>query len=82
VPLPGVFNWYYLQCVIHTFGTPQYKNLPGISSPVHPFKTADNESDEIYTDNDETELPYPSYRLDRFLGEQGKRQTVLNGIKR
>jgi hypothetical protein len=27
LPLPGVFNWHYLQCVIHRFNTQQYKGF-------------------------------------------------------
>jgi hypothetical protein len=79
LPPEGVFDWHYLQCVVRAFGTPQYQNFPNINFFVHPFKTAhdDDDSDDEYTDNDEAELPYPSYRFDRYLEEQGRRQMAL-----
>lgn len=77
LPPPGVFNWHYLQCVIKVFGTPQYKNFPDIKYFVYPFKTADDISDDEYEDNDEIDPPYPPYRFDRYLAEQGRRQMVL-----
>ncbi|KIM41748.1 hypothetical protein M413DRAFT_27333 [Hebeloma cylindrosporum] len=77
LPPPGVFNWHYLQCVIGVFGTAQYKDFPDIKYFVYPFKTADEISEDEYEDNDETEPPYPSYRFDRYLAEQGRRQMAL-----
>jgi hypothetical protein len=77
VPSPGVFNWHYLQCVIRAFGTAEYKNFTDIKFFIYPFKTADDESDEIYTDNDDLEPPYPSYPFDRFLAERGRQQMAL-----
>ena len=63
------------------FGTPQYKNFPDIKYFVYPFKTAaDISSDEYeFEDNDDSEIdpPYPSFRFDRYLAEQGRRQMVL-----
>lgn len=59
------------------YGTPQYKNFPDIKYFVYPFKTADDISDDEYEDNDEIDPPYPSYRFDRYLAEQGRRQMVL-----
>jgi hypothetical protein len=65
--------------VIRAFGTPQYLNFPNITCFAHPFKTADDDdnSDDEYTDNDETEPLNPLYRFDRYLEEQGKRQMAL-----
>jgi hypothetical protein len=43
---------------------------------VHPFKT-DSDSDSSdgqYTDIDESDPPWPSYHLDKFLMEQGEKQ--------
>jgi len=77
LPPPGAFNWHYLQCVIEVFGTPEYKNFPDIKYFVYPFKTAADISDDEYEDNDEIDPPYPSYRFDRYLAEQGRRQMVL-----
>jgi hypothetical protein len=77
LPPPGAFNWHYLQCIIGVFGTQQYKDFPDIKYFVYPFKTADDISDDEYEDNDETDPPYPSYRFDRYLAEQGRRQMAL-----
>ena len=63
------------------FGTPQYKNFPDIKYFVYPFKTvAEISGDEYeFEDNDDSEIdpPYPSFRFDRYLAEQGRRQMVL-----
>ena len=47
-PLPprGVFNWHYLQCVIHRFGTSQYRGYPNIRHREYPIKTASDSSDD------------------------------------
>jgi hypothetical protein len=73
-PLPprGVFDWHYLQCVVKRFGTPSYKNFTDIAFCVLPFKTASEDSEEEYLDDDKIEPPYPSYRFDRYLEEQAK----------
>jgi hypothetical protein len=70
-PLPpkGVFDWHYLQCVLLRFGTFQYKNLPNIAFFINPFKTADDELDDEFEDNDDDDPPYPSYRIDRFMAQ-------------
>ena len=70
LPLKGVFNWHYLQCVLRRFGTHQYKHLPNITFFVYPFKTADDESDDEFEDDVNVEPPYPSYRFDRFMEQQ------------
>ncbi|CAA7268420.1 unnamed protein product [Cyclocybe aegerita] len=79
-PLPpkGVFDWHYLQCVAKRFATSDYKTVPGIYFHVYPFKTADDESDDEFEfeDNGEAEPPYPTYRFDRFLAEQGRIQRM------
>ena len=77
LPPTGAFNWRYLQCVIGVFGTPEYKNFPNIKYFVYPFKTADEISEEEYEDDEDTDPPYPSYRFDRYLAEQGRRQMAL-----
>ncbi|KIM44258.1 hypothetical protein M413DRAFT_443277 [Hebeloma cylindrosporum] len=79
MPPPGIFNWHYMQCVIELFGTPQYKKFPNIKYFIHPFNTAADIADDeyMYEDDDETEPPYPSYRFDRYLAEQGRRQMAL-----
>jgi hypothetical protein len=80
-PLPpkGVFDWHYMQCVIDRFGTPQYRGFPDIRFFVLPFKTADDDdddSDDEFEDDGDTKPPYPSYRFERFLAEQWKRQMM------
>ena len=39
IPLPptGVFDWYYLQCVILRFASDQYKQLPDITFLLKPL---------------------------------------------
>jgi len=83
VPLPpqGVFDWHYIQCVITRFGTRSYKGFLDINFFVYPFKTASDDSDEEYMDNDDIEPPYPSYHFDRYLEEQGRRQMALDRYK-
>jgi hypothetical protein len=68
IPLPptGVFDWHYLQCVLLRFATDQYKQLANIAFFIHPFKTADDESDDEFEDDINDEPPYPSYRFDRM----------------
>jgi hypothetical protein len=79
-PLPpkGVFGWHYLQCVAKRFATSDYKLFPAIYFYVYPFKTTSDESDDEFEfeDNDEIEPPYPTYRFDRFMAEQGKKQMI------
>jgi hypothetical protein len=74
LPPKGVFDWHYLQCTINRFATSDYKNFPNIDF-FYPFKTADDDSDDEYQDNDE-EPPYPTYRLDRFLAERWNRKML------
>jgi hypothetical protein len=73
LPLKGVFDWHYLQCVMLKFGTHQYKVLPNIAFFIHPFRTADDESDVEFDSgddvNDDLDPPYPSYRFDRLMGK-------------
>ncbi|KAJ3502954.1 hypothetical protein NLJ89_g8654 [Agrocybe chaxingu] len=77
-PLPpkGVFDWHYLQCVAKRFATMDYKAVPGIYFYAYPFRMDDDdESDDEFEfeDNNEIEPPYPTYRFDRFLMEQGRK---------
>ena len=75
-PLPpkGVFDWHYLQCVLLRFGTSKYKQIPNITFFAYPFKTADDDdSDDEFEDDVNDEPPYPSYRFDRFMGQQWER---------
>ena len=68
LPPTGIFNWHYLQCVLLRFATPQYRQLPGISFFIYPFKTADDdESDDEFEDDVNDEPPYPSYHFDRIM---------------
>jgi len=78
LPPKGVFDWHYLQCVAKRFATQDYKELPGIYFSVYPFKTSDDDSDEEFEfeDYDGVEPPYPTYRFDRFLAEQGRKQML------
>jgi hypothetical protein len=82
-PLPstGTFDWHYLQCVLKSFGTPEYKNFLNIKYFVHPFKTDsdDSGSDNEYPDNDENKLLWPTYQYDQLLMEQGKREMEREG---
>lgn len=81
---PKGADWHYLQCDINVF-SPQYKNFPNIKLFYvvnhDPFKIAFDVSDEEYKDDEETELLYPSYRFDRYLAEQGKRQTMRKHLE-
>ncbi|KAF9514493.1 hypothetical protein BS47DRAFT_1381987 [Hydnum rufescens UP504] len=77
VPSPGVFNWHYLQCIIRAFGTAECENFTGVRFFIYPFKTTDDESDEIYTDNDDIKPLYSSYPFHRFLAERGRQQMAL-----
>ncbi|KAF5377097.1 hypothetical protein D9615_010549 [Tricholomella constricta] len=44
-----------------------YTSLPDF---VHPFISVDDDSDEEFEDDDEEEEPpYPSYRIDRWMGK-------------
>ena len=76
LPPKGVFDWHYLQCVIKRFGTSAYQAYPNIRFFVYPFQTDsdDSDSDDTSLVNDGIEPPYPSYYLDQFFVEQGKRQ--------
>jgi hypothetical protein len=77
LPPTGVFNWHYLQCVIKWFGTDEYKNFMNVSYYVLPFKTDDDDdSHDEYNDNDESDPPYPTYRFDRYLEQQGERWRI------
>jgi len=78
LPLNGVFNWHYLQCVANQFAASEYKSVHDIYFHVYPFKTENDElSDEFEFDgNDEIEPPYPTYHFDRFMAEQGRRQMI------
>ena len=79
-PLPptGVFDWHYLQCVFKRFATSEYKSIPNIYFHDYPFKIASDDSDDSFDfeDNDEIEPPYPTYRFDRFMAEQGRKQMI------
>jgi len=78
LPPKGIFDFHYLQCVLTVFATPQYKNLPNVKFFSHPFKTMwDDDSDEEFVDDGVKEPPCPSWRFDRFLAEQGRRQMML-----
>ena len=53
-----------------------YKSVPNIYFPVHPSKTANDDSDDDFEfeDNDDAEPPAcPTYRFDRFTEEQARR---------
>ena len=84
-PLPpqGVFNWHYLQCVIHRFGTPQYKGFPNVEFFVYPFRTgSDSPDDESIGDHDnDVDPPYPSYHFDRYLERQSESQRAIEHRK-
>jgi hypothetical protein len=71
LPPKGVFDWHYLQCVVQRFGTDQFKTVPNIAFFVCPFKTADDDSEDEFEDNDhDKEPPCPTYRFDRFMAKQ------------
>lgn len=81
LPSKGTFDWHYLQCVIKTFGTFDYKNFSNIEYFEHPFRTDsdDDGSDSEYQDNDENKLLWPTYQYDQLLMEQGRRETEREG---
>ena len=62
--------------VAKRFATPVYKLAPEIYFHVCPFKTASDESDDEFEDNDEIEPPCPTYRFDQFIAEQGRKQMM------
>lgn len=72
LPPPGVFNWHYLQCVIHRFGTEEYKTLHNIYYFVYPFRTASDMDDESPGDFDDMNPPYPTYHFDQILRQQSE----------
>ena len=76
LPLLGVFNWHYLQCVIW-FGTQQYKGLFNINFFVHPFRTASDGSDDESSDDFNVNPPYPSYHVDQYFGQQSENYQAL-----
>ena len=59
LPPQGVFDWHYIQCVITRFGTRSYKGFLDINFFVYPFKTASDDSDEEYMDNDDVDRILP-----------------------
>jgi hypothetical protein len=73
LPLPDVFDWHYMQCVIKRFGTPDYHALPNIEFYELPFKTEDDDDDQIYEHDDEGTPPYPSYHFDHFISQTAER---------
>ena len=81
LPSPGVFNWHYLQCVIHQFGTPQFQGFYNIRYFEFPYRTAGNDSDEDsdFNDTSPTSSPYPSYHLGQY-GAQGQQKEILQWV--
>ena len=77
LPPRGIFDWHYLQCVAKRFATQDYRGIPNIYFYENPFKTADDESADEFCDDGEGEPPYPTYRFDRYLREQGR----IKGLK-
>ncbi len=77
LPPPGVFNWHYLQCVIHRFGTPQYKGLPDIKFFVYPFRTASDSLDSEGSGDFDVNPPYPSYHFDQYWARQSESHRAL-----
>ena len=83
LPPKGLFDWHYLQCVAKQFATEEYKELPDIYFTVYPFKTSDDDSNDEFElgDYDGIEPPYPSYRFDRCLEEQGRIQVLQEQVE-
>jgi hypothetical protein len=75
LPPSGAFDWHYMQCVIKRFGTEAYKAIPNVSFYELPFRTEDDDDDDIY-EHDAGEPPYPSYRFDYFMSQQAERQAL------
>jgi hypothetical protein len=74
LPLPGMFDWHYLQCVISRFGTNDYKNFKNVTLFEFPFRTEDEDDDDGFELlQDGIDPPYPSYNFDRFLWKQAER---------
>jgi len=82
LPPKGVFDWHYLQCVVKRFGTDQYKTVPNIAFFVCPFKTADDDSEDEFEDNDDNnEPPFPTYPFDRFMAKQWNKHREQEGFR-
>jgi hypothetical protein len=76
LPMPSIFNWHYLQCVIKCFGTPQYKNLPNIRFIVFPFRTASDSDGSGGDHSDNTNSPYLSYPSEQYLANLSEKCQV------
>jgi hypothetical protein len=68
--LQSLFDWHYLQCVIHRFGTAQYRDIPNIQHFEYPFKTALDSSHDESIISDDAGPPWPTYHFDQHLEEQ------------
>lgn len=83
LPPPGVFDWHYLECVIGTFATQDYKNFLDIEYDVHPFKTSDDSDSgdeldyECFDNHPEVEPPYPSFHFDQYVAARWERRRAL-----
>ncbi|KIM83774.1 hypothetical protein PILCRDRAFT_87786 [Piloderma croceum F 1598] len=64
LPLVGVFNWHYLQCVLKKFSTPAYQAIGNIQYFSLPFRTRDDDDESDVDFDDDRNVanpPYPSY---------------------
>jgi hypothetical protein len=75
LPPPGVLDWHYLQCVMNKFGSRSYKQVDNITYTTVPFRTVDDEADEIWEDDDHDsdDALYPTYWLDKLFSREYKK---------
>ncbi|KAJ7158638.1 hypothetical protein C8R46DRAFT_1354579 [Mycena filopes] len=65
LPPSGLFRWQYMQCVLHKFGSEEYKQQPNIAHHELSFRTEDDIDDQ-FEDND---ADWPSAAFDRGRAE-------------
>ncbi|KIY68566.1 hypothetical protein CYLTODRAFT_453440 [Cylindrobasidium torrendii FP15055 ss-10] len=71
-PLPGLFRWHYLQCVLRRFATQEYRRQSNISYHEIPLRMEDDSSDNDRGDDDEDGWPSASWDRARLAASEAE----------